>query len=77
MPEDGDTRLTAMLESGWVVAGYSTCLSTLGMITHHVLLQMGSNLTTVMVGIKGADEDGRSMNVLSPAPTLKKKGFFG
>jgi hypothetical protein len=76
MSDNHDTRLTALLESGWAVAGYSTCLSTLGIITHHVLLQQGSNLTTVMIAIKGADEEGRSLNALSPAPVLKKKGWF-
>ncbi len=77
MADERDTRLTAMLDDGWIVAGYSTCLSQLGIITHHVLLQHGSNLATVMIGIKGADEEGRSINVLSPAPTVKKKGWFG
>jgi hypothetical protein len=48
----------------------------LGIITHHVLLQQGSNLTTVMIAIKGADEEGRSLNALSPVPVLKKKGWF-
>lgn len=76
MPEAGQNDLTQMLESGWTVAGYSTCLSTLGMVTHHVLLQMGSNLTTMMIGITGGDEQGRSVNALSPAPP-KKTGWFG
>jgi hypothetical protein len=76
MSEGSDNRLTEMLETGWAVAGYSTCLSTLGIITHHVLLQQGSKLTTIMIAIKGADEEGRSLNALSPAPPLKKKGWF-
>ena len=76
MTENIDSDLTAMLNDGWCVAGYSTCLSTLGMITHHVLLQRGNDLRMIMIGIKGADEEGRSMNVLSPAPPAKKKGWF-
>ncbi len=76
MADNTEVDLTGMLESGWAVAGYSTCLSSLGMLTHHVLLQKGSNLTTVMIGINGGDESGRSSNALSPAPP-KKKGWFG
>ena len=75
MPENDD--LTAMLDGGWTVAGYSTCLSTLGMITHHVLLQKGSKLSTVNIGVNGVDEQGRGVQVLAPAPPAKKKGWFG
>jgi len=38
-----------MLADGWAVAGYSTCPSKNGQITHHVLLQKGSELATRMV----------------------------
>lgn len=76
MSDDDRTELTTMLEGGWTVAGYSTCLSALGLIMHHILLQQGSNLTTVMIGIQAGNEEGRSINVLSPAPP-KKKGWFG
>jgi len=46
MTNSSELDLTAMLENGWAVAGYSTCLSKDGNITHHVLLQKGSELTT-------------------------------
>lgn len=69
--------ITAMLDDGWVVAGYSTCLSSLGMVTHHVLLQNGSKLTTITIGVNGRDEQGRAAQVLAPAPAPKKKGWFG
>lgn len=78
MSNSDETDLAAMLESGWAVAGYSTCLSQLGIITHHVLLQKGSNLTTFVVAQRGKEEDGRGSFMLSPAPPPKKKGsWFG
>ena len=76
MPNTNDPDLTRMLNHGWDVAGYSTCLSALGVITHHVLLRNGSSLKTFMVAIQGGSEQGRTMNTLSPAPP-KKKGWFG
>ncbi len=76
MSEAPQGALTEMLETGWTVAGYSTCLSTLGIITHHVLLQQGANLTTMMIAVQGGEEQGRSVNALSPAPP-KMKGWFG
>lgn len=75
MPENDD--LTAMLDGGWTVAGYSTCLSTLGMITHHVLLQKGNKLSAVNIGVNGVDEIGRGVQVIAPAPPAKEKGWFG
>jgi len=76
MAQENEPDLGAMLSSGWSIAGYSTCLSALGMVTHHVLLQNGNKLVTFMVGINGGEEQGRSFNSLSPAPP-KKKGWFG
>ncbi len=76
MSNTEEADLTEMLESGWAIAGYSTCLSQLGIITHHVLLQKGSNLTTFMVGQRGKEEEGRNAFVLSPAPPPKKKGSW-
>ena len=49
MTNSSERDLTAMLADGWAVAGYSTCPSKNGQITHHVLLQKGSELATRMV----------------------------
>lgn len=76
MSEPVEPDVQAMLESGWTIAGYSTCLGTMGTLTHHILMQHGTNLTIVTVNITGGSEDGRYANVVSPTPA-KKKGWFG
>lgn len=69
--------LTEMLAKGWEITGYSTCLSQLGVITHHVLLRSGTDLVTATFLIQAGVEKERYLNRLSPAPPPKKKGFFG
>ncbi len=77
MAELGEDQLTDMLNDGWTIAGYSVNMMALGALTHNVLLQKGTHLTSITVITQGDGETGRNVNVLSPKPDGKKKGFFG
>ena len=76
MTDTADDMLELLLANGWAVAGFSSCLSTMGVLVHNVLLQKGTDLRIVSVNISGGSEDGRYVVTLSPAPP-KKKGWFG
>jgi len=76
MGDDNSDQITAMLEDGWDLAGYSVNMAAMGALMHSVLLRKGSKLTSIVIVTQGEQETGRNVNVLAPRPE-KKKGFFG
>ena len=77
MAELGEDQLTDMLNDGWTIAGYSVNMMALGALAHNLLLQKDNHLTSITVITQGDSETGRNVNVLSPKPEGKKKGFLG
>ncbi len=75
MSKENKDQLTEMLENGWAVAGYSSCLMAAGALAHNILLQKESTLTNITVVLNGGKELGRTVSALAPqAP--KELGFF-
>ena len=75
MPDENKDQLTEMLENGWAVAGYSSCIMAAGALAHNVLLQKGAMLANITVVLHGEKELGRTVSTLAPqAP--KELGFF-
>lgn len=75
MTANNKDQLTEMLESGWAVVGYSSCIMAAGALVHNVLLQREFSLTQISIVTNGDKELGRNQNVLAPMPP-KEKGFF-
>ena len=75
MSNENKDKLTEMLEDGWAVSGYSSCMMAAGALAHNVLLQKNSMLTNITIVINGNKELGRTVTTFAP-PMPKELGFF-
>ena len=75
MSAQTEDKLVDLLSDGWSVIDYAVAMMAAGGMVHCILLQKGTALTTVNIGLMGEKEIGRTFVALSPAPAAKT-GWF-
>ena len=72
MSDQTEDKLVDLLSDGWAVIDYSVSMMAAGGMAHCILLQKGTALITVTIGLLGEKEIGRTFITLSPMPPPKK-----
>jgi hypothetical protein len=72
-----DDELTALLDEGWDIAGYTVNLMAAGAQHINILLRRENELVNFWIVVNGNSEVGRGKKVLAPHILPPKRGFFG